>query len=150
MVTTRYSNQHGSKSRQNPCQVQPAENIESLSASRHAFEYELQLLLFGVQPVVQNLNYKLQRHKQRGLSDVQLIRQSNKKILKQNLAIEGYTKTNYATIRGNDTGQCQNGLSNLLTPYRAQPRSTRIVVAYPRPAFSATKRTNHAPINFDE
>ena len=28
------------------------------------------------------------------------------------------------------------------TPYREQPRSTRIVVAYPRPAFSATDRTN--------
>ena len=28
------------------------------------------------------------------------------------------------------------------TPYREQPRSTRIVVAYPRPAFSAKKRTN--------
>ena len=32
--------------------------------------------------------------------------------------------------------------SLLLTPYREQPRSTRIVVAYPRPAFSATNRTN--------
>ena len=28
------------------------------------------------------------------------------------------------------------------TPYREQPRSTRIVVAYPRPAFSAGNRTN--------
>ena len=28
------------------------------------------------------------------------------------------------------------------TPYREKPRSTRIVVAYPRPAFSATNRTN--------
>ena len=28
------------------------------------------------------------------------------------------------------------------TPYREQPRSIRIVVAYPRPAFSATNRTN--------
>ena len=28
------------------------------------------------------------------------------------------------------------------SPYREQPRSTRIVVAYPRPAFSATNRTN--------
>ena len=36
------------------------------------------------------------------------------------------------------------------TPYREQPRSTRIVVAYPRPAFSATKRTNYAPISFDQ
>ena len=46
--------------------------------------------------------------------------------------------------------QCQNGSSNLLTPYREQPRSTRNIVAYPRPAFSATKRTNHAPISFDQ
>ena len=44
----------------------------------------------------------------------------------------------------------QNGSSNLLTPYREQPRSTRIVVAYPRPAFSGTKRTNYAPISFDQ
>ena len=48
------------------------------------------------------------------------------------------------------TDQCRNGSSNFLIPYREQPRSTRIVVAYPRPAFSATKRTNNAPINFDQ
>ena len=46
--------------------------------------------------------------------------------------------------------QCQNGSPNLLTPYRKQPRSIRIVVAYPRPAFSATKRTNYASISFDQ
>ena len=34
--------------------------------------------------------------------------------------------------------------------YREQPRSTRIVVAYPRSAFSATKRTNYAPTGFDQ
>ena len=34
MVTTRYSDQQGSKSRQNPCQVQPNENIGNLSARR--------------------------------------------------------------------------------------------------------------------
>ena len=35
--------------------------------------------------------------------------------------------------------------------YREQPRSTRIVVAYPRPAaFSATERTNYAPTSFDQ
>ena len=50
----------------------------------------------------------------------------------------------------NGTDQCQNGSSNLLNPYREQPRSTRIVVAYPRQAFSATKRTNYAPISFDQ
>ena len=48
------------------------------------------------------------------------------------------------------TNQCQNDSSNLLTPYREQPRSTQIVVAYPRPAFSATKRANNAPISFDQ
>ena len=50
----------------------------------------------------------------------------------------------------NGTEQCKNGLLTLLTPYREQPRSSRIVVAYLRPAFSATKRTNHAPISFDQ
>ena len=45
----------------------------------------------------------------------------------------------------NGTDQYQNGSSNLLTPYREQPRSTWNVVAYPRPAFSAKKRKNYAP-----
>ena len=34
MVTTRYSNPQGSKSRQNPRQVQPTENIGNISTSR--------------------------------------------------------------------------------------------------------------------
>ena len=50
----------------------------------------------------------------------------------------------------NETDQSQNGSSNLLTQYREQPRSTRIAVAYPRPAFSATHRTNYAPTSFDQ
>ena len=32
------------------------------------------------------------------------------------------------------------------TPYREQPRSTRIVVAYPRPAFSATNSVEPMPL----
>ena len=51
----------------------------------------------------------------------------------------------------NGTDQYQNGSSNLLTPYyREQPRSTRIAIAYPRPAFSATNWTNYAPTSFDQ
>ena len=50
----------------------------------------------------------------------------------------------------NGTDQCQNGSSKLLTPYREQRRSTRIAVAYPRPAFSATKRTYFAPTSSDQ
>ena len=37
MVTTRYSDQQGSKSRQNPCRVQPTEKIGNSSASRRSF-----------------------------------------------------------------------------------------------------------------
>ena len=50
----------------------------------------------------------------------------------------------------NGTDQYQNGSSNLLTPYREQSRSTRNVVAYPRPAFSAKNRKNYAPTSFDQ
>ena len=50
----------------------------------------------------------------------------------------------------NGTDQYQNGSSNFLTPYREQPRSTRNVVAYPRPAFSAKNRKNYAPTSFDQ
>ena len=50
----------------------------------------------------------------------------------------------------NVTDQCQKCSSGLLTPYREQPRSTRVVVAYPRTSFSLTKRTNYAPITFDQ
>ena len=50
----------------------------------------------------------------------------------------------------NDTDQYQNGSSNLLTSYREQSRSTRVVFAYPRPTISATKRTNNAPFSFDQ
>ena len=60
------------------------------------------------------------------------------------LAIEGLHKEKLVMrhFARNGIDQCQNGTSNLLfISYREQPRSTRIVVAYPRPAFSATKRT---------
>ena len=39
---------------------------------------------------------------------------------------------------------------SLIHTCREQPRSTRVVVAYPRPAFSATNRTNYAPTSFDQ
>ena len=101
MVTARYSNQQGSKSRQNPaCQVQPTENIGNLSADTKSF-----LALGGL-------------HKDK-LCDI----------------LQATAPTNVETVH-----------QNSLIPYREQPRSSRIVVAYPRPAFSATKWTNHAII----
>ena len=41
----------------------------------------------------------------------------------------------------NDTGQGPNSSSSFLPLYREQPRSTRTVIAYPRPALLATKRS---------
>ena len=53
-------------------------------------------------------------------------------------------------VTRNDIDQCQNGSSNLLTPYQKQPRSARIVITPPRPVISTSKRTNHAIIRFDQ
>ena len=101
----------------------------------------------GVLPVVQNLNYKRQRR----LSDVLPIQQSRQKWYKKFFGSRRVTRRQVMRyFTSNDTDQCQNGSSKLLTQFREQPRSTQIVVAYLRLAFSVTKRTNHAPISFDQ
>ena len=46
MVTARYSNQQGSKSRQNPCQFQPTENTGNLSASRRCLWVRTTVVVF--------------------------------------------------------------------------------------------------------
>ena len=48
----------------------------------------------------------------------------------------------YATLQAMTPTNSKTVHRTSFTPYREQPRSTRIVVAYPRPAFSATNRTN--------
>ena len=48
----------------------------------------------------------------------------------------------YATLQAMVPTNNKTVHQTSFTPYREQPRSTRIVVAYPRPAFSATNRTN--------
>ena len=48
----------------------------------------------------------------------------------------------YATLQAMAPTNNKTVHQTSFTPYRGQPRSTRIVVAYPRPAFSATNRTN--------
>ena len=48
----------------------------------------------------------------------------------------------YATLQAMAPTNSKTVHRTSFTPYREQPRSTRIVVAYPRPAFSATNRTN--------
>ena len=48
----------------------------------------------------------------------------------------------YATLQAMAPTTSKTVHQTSFTPYREQPRSTRIVVAYPRSAFSATNRTN--------
>ena len=48
----------------------------------------------------------------------------------------------YATLQAMAPTNNKTVHQTVFTPYREQPRLTRIVVAYPRPAFSATNRTN--------
>ena len=48
----------------------------------------------------------------------------------------------YATLQAMAPTNNKTVHQTSFTPYREQPRSTRTVVAYPRPAFSATNRTN--------
>ena len=58
------------------------------------------------------------------------------------LALGGlHEDTLFDTLGGMVSASVKTLSSNLLTPYREQPRSTRILTAYPRPALSATKRT---------
>ena len=52
------------------------------------------------------------------------------------------TTKSYATLQAMAPTNNKLVHQTSFTPYREQPRSTRIVVAYPRPAFSATNRTN--------
>ena len=48
----------------------------------------------------------------------------------------------YATLQAMAPTNNKTVHQTSFTPYREQPRSTRVVVAYPRPALSATDRTN--------
>ena len=48
----------------------------------------------------------------------------------------------YATLQAMAPTNSNTVHQTSFTPYREQPQSTRIVVAYPRPAFPATNRTN--------
>ena len=48
----------------------------------------------------------------------------------------------YATLQAMAPTNNKTVHKTSFTPYREQPRSTRIVVSYPQPAFSATDRTN--------
>ena len=146
MVTIRYPHQQGSKSRQNSCQVRPTEIIGSISASRRSLWVRTTVSTVWSAASIQNLNYKLYRK-----TVCCPPTQSSKVIQKFSISRRVTRRRQFMRyFTSNGTDQCQNGSSKILTPYREQRRTTRIVVAYPRLAFSTTKRANHALISFDE
>ena len=134
---------------QKPCPAQPTTNIGNLSASRRCLwvRTTVSTAVSGVLPVFQNRNCKLHSR----LSGLLPDQQSHQKLRKRFSSSRRVTRRQAMRhFTGHGTDQCRNGSSDILIPYREQPRSTRIVVAYPRPAFSATKRTNHARTIFDQ
>ena len=159
MVIARYLNQQGSKSRQNPCQVQPTENIGNVSASRRC--YELQFPLSGVLPIFQNLNYTLL---QRRLSDVLPNQQSHQKWFKKFQALgalhedklcyilQALAPTNVETVHQTSLFHIESNLDRLglLSPthgQRSQQQSEQITlqsVLISKPKF--LKVTNHTDI----
>ena len=141
MVTARYSIQQRSKSRQALAKSNQPRTSETYRREDDVFRYELQFLMSGVLPSFRNLNSKLQRKPAWCAAA-----HPASKVIKS----ESKRRHVRRHFRSNSTDQCQNGSSRFLTPYREQPRSTRIVVTYPRPALPATKRGNHAPISFDQ
>ena len=138
-MATRYSEQQGSKSRQ-------TKNIGNLSASRRRLW--VRTTVFTAWNAASFSEFELQAEKT-VLMSAHKTKSSND--TRSFLDLGGLHEDKLCgTFTGNSTDQCQNGSSKLLTPYRGQLRSTRIVVAYLRPTFSATKRTNRAPISIDK
>ena len=139
-MAARYSKQPGSKSRQNPCQVQPTKNMETYRRQDDVFGHELQFLLSSLE-CCQYLNYKLCTTEK----TVCMCCPTNevfKSDAKRFLALGRLHEDKLCDIlQAYGTDQCRNASSNVLIPYREQLRLTRIVVAHPRPAFSATRRS---------
>ena len=127
MVTARYSNQQDPNRRRTLARSNQPRTPEICQRQDDIFGYELQSLLSGVLPIFQNLNYKL--HKR--LSNVLPNQQSHEQKYKNFFSFRRATRRQVMRhFTGNGVDQFRNGSSNLLNPYREQPPSTRIVVAY--------------------
>ena len=128
MVTTRYSNKQGSRSRGILARSNHPRTSETYRRQDDVFGYQLQLLLSDVLPCPSTCT--------------EVIKNVSKKFPKLSRVTRRHIMRRFT--RNGITDHCQSGSSNLLTRERAQPRSSRIVIAYPKPTLSATKRTNHA------
>ena len=116
MVTTRYSDQQGSKSRQNPCQVQPPENIGNLSASRRCLNWVRTIIQFlTCLDCCQHFRICITSYRE---EDCLMMCSLSTKDIKSSLL--SYRRLAQRQVmqyfRRVGTDQCQNGSSNLLSP----------------------------------
>ena len=128
------SNKEGSKSRQNPCRP-------NLPASRRCFRVQTRV------PTAWSAASSYRE-------DCLMCWPSNKVVKSDSKTNPGYQRVTQRQVMrhftSNGTDQSQNGSSNKPPDpiSRATSIDSNFVVAYPRPAFSATKRTDHAPNSF--
>ena len=98
VVTTRYSNQQGSKSRLNSCQVQPTESMGNLSASRRCLWVRTTVSLSI------NTSYR---------KDCLICCPSNKEVKRDSRSFSNSWRVTRRQVmrhcRTNGTCQCQNG-----------------------------------------
>ena len=95
MVTACYSNQQGSQSRQNPCPVQPIENIGNLSVSRRCLWVRTTVsTVWSASSISES---ELQATEEIAWCAAHPTKSS--KVIKKVFQLsEGYTKTSYATF----------------------------------------------------
>ena len=78
MMTTRYSNHQGFKSRQNPCQVQPTEDIGNISASTRCLWVQTTVIFYSLERC-QFFRIRIMTSYGEILSSVLVIQQSHQK-----------------------------------------------------------------------
>ena len=157
MVTARDPNQHGSKSRQNPVRSKHPRTSETYPRQDDIFMSSCTSYSFYCLMCCPAHLPKSSKHQK-------LLTSYSKRFLAIGELHED--KLCYATkhFTRNDTDQYHNGSPNLLTPYiytictpyihhiESNPFRLGLLLRDPRLliAFSAIKRTDHAPVNFDK
>ena len=118
MLTARHSNEQGPKWMQNLSRINEPETIVNYRRQDDVFGYDLQFLLSGVLPVLQNLSYKAQITR----SEVLRKQYSHQKLYKMYSSSRRVTRRQVMRhFTANCTDHSRNGPSNIHIPYREQP-----------------------------
>ena len=164
MVTTRHSNQQGSKSVQissflpGPTIREHRKLIGVKTMSPCLWVRTIVSAVWSAVSISESELMRVRSEIPRRISGVLQLPRDPPKVIKvdsqsfpMELAIHAlHGRRDMRHFTRNGTDQCQNGSSNFLT---SMPRATPIdsdCCRLPTTALLATKRTNHAPISFDQ